>query len=757
MARQKGEMWQFFWEGAKENSTHHRAFCLGCIRNQLGRAQLHQQTVVLGEKRAMIAHILGGDHSCRYASSTAIYKAKELEKKEQKGKRARNSDGVEEDTESTNDSRLAPLKKHKAVNRVLKQQAKLRVFKGISIPFTNKQEKEVHAQFLRATVSANLSYSWVSDPEVIKLFLMFCSCAGDVILSRDVLAGRLLKEEHARVEEELKLKLEGKKVTLTSGYFKNSLMGVNVSSEFKPYLVDLYNATADKKDGDSMEEALDKMIEKTEKRYKCTVVGLGTDNDGGTRSGRVKVVQRRPWLLTFPCGAHQVSGHLCVADYFKENPDAGETSEQATAFIGWLNNYGRVRSIFDTVQKEQTKEVNTYLVANATRWTTHLVAFLRLEALKQPLCTAAITRRNDIIAAQVGAEKNHKDAAALTASAEEQLDLIEDYDFWRQLTTVIEDLEPLAYATNICQSDKACPDCVLLAFVGLFLYFEDLPSSRFDQSLMITALILNPYEHLDRFGPDAGANIINVNAMVVELYTKVTSRPPSGELDPHERDAFESHQLQWSREFSAAFLQYCLYTGPFKNWKDLKANFQEIHGDDPIIFWESMKSDVKVLELADFSLLILHIIMNTAGNERQFSHVKIKKDWLRNRLLLEKLESSLKIGENLCAHHYTDGLRDVRKPRQNRSEDRVSKLLQVPRYGELVDGSDTSDRSALVTTQRHWRAELNQWKRDTETHDNGDPDVEEQLLMELLAQEKEGEPIPYDCELEGSGDEYNGN
>ncbi|KAF9062402.1 ribonuclease H-like domain-containing protein, partial [Rhodocollybia butyracea] len=700
---------------------------------------------VLGEKRAMIAHILGGDHSCRYASLTAIYKAKELEKKEQKGKRVRNSDGVEEDTESTNDSGLAPLKKHKAVDRVLKQQAKLRVFKGISIPFTDEQEKEVHAQFLRATVSANLSYSWVSDPEVIKLFLMFRSCAGDVIPSREVLAGRLLKEEHARVEEELKSKLKGKNVTLTCDGVKDiSKTRSWVSTSHRnlkigqPYLVHLYNATADKKDGDSMEEALDKMIEKTEKRYKCTVVGLGTDNDGGTRSGRVKVVQRRPWLLTFPCGAHQ--GHLCVADYFKENPDAGETSEQATAFIGWLNNHGRVRSIFDTVQKEQTKEVNTYLVANATRWTTHLVAFLRLEALKQPLCTAAITRRNDIIAAQVGAKKNHKDAAALTASAEEQLDLIEDYDFWRQLTTVIEDLEPLAYATNICQSDKARRDCVLLAFVGLFLYFEDLPSSRshitkgmlkrlerrwtgFDQSLMITALILNPYEHLDRFGPDAGANIINVNAMVVELYTEVTSRPPSGELDPYERDAFESHQLQRSREFSAAFLQYYSYTGPFKNWKDLKANFQEIHGDDPIIFWESMKSDVKVLELADFSLLILYIVMNTAGNDRQFSHVKIKKDRLRNRLLLEKLESSLKIGENLRAHHYTDGLRDVRKPRQNHSEDRVSKLLQVPRYGELVDGSDTSDRSALVTTRRHWRAELNQWKRDTETHDNGDPDV----------------------------------
>ncbi|KAF9066635.1 hypothetical protein BDP27DRAFT_1423666 [Rhodocollybia butyracea] len=611
MARQKGEMWQFFWKGQKENSSHHRAYCLGCVRNQLGHAQLSDDDTlglsdeitfknactavgsVLGERKAMVAHVLGGEKACKHASSPATEKAKELRKKDQKGKRARTEDIEEDDTNSTDNQSPAPSKKHKAVDRVVKHQTKLKVFKGISVPFSDKQEKEVHAQFLCATVSANLHYSWVSDPEVIKLFLMFRSCAGDVIPSREVLAGRLLKEEQNRVEEELKSKLK-KQEGHIDDISKNSLMGVNVSSEFQPHLVDLYNATADKKDGDSMEEALDKMIEKTEKRYGCTVAALGTDNDGRTRSGRGKIViRRRPWLLTFPCGAHQ--GHLSVADYFKVNPDAAETSEQATALIGWLNNHGRVRSIFDAVQKEKT-------------------------------------------------------------------------------------------------------------------------------------------------------------------------------------------------------------------WKDLKVNFQEIHGDDPIIFWESMKADAKVTELAEFALLILYIVVNTAGNERQFSHVKIKKSHLRNRLLLEKLESELKIGENLREHHYSNSLRDIRKPRQNHSVDRVSKLLEVPRYGDLVTGDDLDGRlgSALVTSRRHWRAELNRWKEDAQGHDElyaPPPPLpqgasrawlprsfnllfgqlitdnsletrrtggtrprratrtvfsEEQLMMELLAQEKDDEILD-DGALEGSGDEYDGN
>ena len=70
--------------------------------------------------------------------------------------------------------------------------------------------------------------------------------------------------------------------------------------------MDLYNATSDKKDGDSMENALGEMIDKTEKKYKCIVAGLGTDNDGGSKAGRVKLGKIRTWLLTFPCCGHQV-------------------------------------------------------------------------------------------------------------------------------------------------------------------------------------------------------------------------------------------------------------------------------------------------------------------------------------------------------------------------------------------------------------------------------------------------------------------
>ncbi|KAJ3729131.1 hypothetical protein DFJ43DRAFT_1040749 [Lentinula guzmanii] len=134
------------------------------------------------------------------------------------------------------------------------------------------------------------------------------------------------------------------------------------------------------------------------------------------------------------------------------------------------------------------------------------------------------------------------------------------------------------------------------------------------------------------------------------------------------------------------------------------------------------------------------MVLNTSGNERQFSKVKIRKDCLRNWLQLMKLEHSIK----------------------------------VPRYGEVLQKNDENNtRSALIMNRRKWRAEMAQWKEEAQRHDEifavetqvlegGQPQrvqrgaySEEQLLMELLAQEKEDEMLD-DGALEGAGDEYNG-
>lgn len=237
-----------------------------------------------------------------------------------------------------------------------------------------------------------------------------------------------------------------------------------------------------------------------------------------------------------------IQGQLIVGDYFKEDEDAAEMSEEATELIGWINNHGRVRVIIQGVQQDVSGKVLSFITANLTRWTTHFVAYDRLITVQQPLRSAALMKRDAILEAQIGAQKNPKEVARLRNMANVNLDRIEDPTWWKRLSTVVDDLEPICYMTNICQSDHARPDTVLLAFAGVFLHFLHHENrilsagmvkrlerrwTGFNQELLIATLVLNPFERLERFGPDAGANHFSIIALITEVCPCVYVCPTS--------------------------------------------------------------------------------------------------------------------------------------------------------------------------------------------------------------------------------------
>lgn len=128
--------------------------------------------------------------------------------------------------------------------------------------------------------------------------------------------------------------------------------------------------------------------------------------------------------------------------YENKNQEAAETAEEATDLIGWVLSHGRVRSIFDASQMEVFGKVLAFLVANLTRWGTHFYAFDRLDELKDPMRRAVISRRRDIISAQVGVEKNRQKRQKLEDDANAHCELIDDGGFWRCLKSIVDDLEP---------------------------------------------------------------------------------------------------------------------------------------------------------------------------------------------------------------------------------------------------------------------------------------------------------------------------
>ncbi|KAF5349830.1 hypothetical protein D9757_015258 [Collybiopsis confluens] len=764
MSPKKGPLWEFYHAGDKQNRVHHRAYCLFCIKELRPSTEvivldeqgeeilnldsawfkdaLSQINSVLGEKSAMAAHLVGSK-PCPHTLSRAKKIAKQVKKGDTAG-----DDGDDE----LSDGEEPLRKKRKVVEKV--KQTKLVFPKGIAIPFTDDEEKRIKTQFLRATISANLPFRWVDDPEVIKLFFI--------------------------VEGELKKILKGQYVIISTDGVKDikrdSVTGINVTVHGKSYLVCLKKTNKDKKDSESMSNSFEEMIDSVEENYGCMCVAFVTDDDGGSRKGRQLLVARRPWLFGPACAAHQ--SQLVLGDYFKENPAASETSEEATELLGWMLNHIKVRDIFDTVQTELSQKAPLkYLVANLTRWTTHFVAFDRLVILRESLRRAAFLQRADIIAAQF----------------------------------VVDDIEPICLAVNITQKESARPDQVVLAFGGLFLHFSNHSDAKvatamkkrlemrwaaFDQPLFIFSLILNPFEKLERFGDQANVSHYTLLAAFQQLYSRVKSRP--------ELSSDNMAKAARVQEAAKAFFEYLSGTGLFADFEANKTLHVESLGDCPITFWKNFRNVSKTAELADFALLLLEVLVSSAGNERDFSDLKIKQTRLRNRLRLDKLEKMSKTGANIRQDNSTSGLTVARNKRKNHQPEHAAKLLSVSRYSDLLNGDiDDSEDSAdispvYIKSRAAWRREMRKWQEDEQNREGDDetdtqpeagpssrvkkwlpmsleklfggtarksvtefmqsrqarrPFTEETLLMELLEAEYSDEP-PDDGEMEGSGDDY---
>ncbi|KAJ6618631.1 hypothetical protein B0H10DRAFT_2189463 [Mycena sp. CBHHK59/15] len=641
MPAPKSGFWAFFWQGEKQNTSHFKAYCYGCINthrpadgsadnvmdvdsgpspepgphleNEPWFANAVAQTKhVRGDKGPIIGHLLGNNPTpCPHASAAARKFAKEL-----KGEGKLKVAADDEDEEGL--SRKRKRAEFKLVEKNM-QQTQLKVFKGLNIPFSDAQAETVRTQFLRATISANLPFRWTVDPEIIKLFLMFRSTATEVIPTDKVISGRLLDEEVAKVDKAVAKIVKGRYVTAASDGWKDkySVTGVDISVDGKSYLIDLIHTRGKKKDGESMAIAFCSHIDKAEKDYGCIVVCYVCDNDGGSQLGR------------------KLLGQLILLDYIKENKRAAQIAEEVTDAIGWINNHERVRDVFDDVQAEQNGgTVLAYLMANLTRWTTHFVAFNRFLQLKAPLRQAAILRRNEIIAAQLGAEKNKKKQKKFTDEAKKFCDLLDNPTFWKHLQTIADDIEPICYITNINQGEKTRADQVLLGFAGIYLHFKrhadpvvaagivkriEKRWAAMDQPLFLMALVLNPYERVSRFGDQAGVNIFTLRTVLIELYRRVKSRPPVDVPTPEQQAALDTEKVAKEAEVSQAFLKYMSTLGVFADFEKSRADFQESHGNDPIAVWKFMLADPDVHELADFALLILGIVVNQAGNERDFS------------------------------------------------------------------------------------------------------------------------------------------
>ncbi|KAF8188283.1 ribonuclease H-like domain-containing protein [Mycena galopus ATCC 62051] len=750
-----------------QNASHYFNYCKGCVLHQKKLLQdagtydetewqaegqsfidaCHAAGSIRGDKGPWITHILGGKGTtaCTHVTDAARQEArvhKNIEDAKKTGKQsglpvvAGGATLLAEASTSQKHGRSMSSSALDVPGPKRLKQGFFQVFTGKDQPFSPAETEEIQAQVLRATISAGMPFRVWENPEVLRLIGMFRSAGPAIIPSRKVVGGRLLNEAAGKVEVEVNLALQGREIGLVSDGWK-SRKKANVNGLCaNTYTLELVDATAIGKDGPTLCKLFGDMIDRVELKHRCYVIFFGTDADGGSKKGRVLLGKQRPWLFVPSCWAHQFQ--LILGDYFKVYPYAAEISEQATGLIGWINNHGKVRVIFDNAQRELSPDrvgrilILAYLVANLTRWTTHCIAFLRLLILQEYLQFAVLRDRGAIIAAQVGAAQ-YTEATNLREEAEYYCDLIRSPEFWNGLSSVVSDIEPICYGTNINQKDSTRADQVLLTLAGLYLHFVNHPEPELskglvariekrwkdcDQPLYLVGLLLHPFEGASAFGPRANLDPFRIVALVVEVYIRVNSFPGNTDT-PAQRQVKE-------RTVSKSTFEYLSSTGGFQNWADARDEYEQLMGRDPIAVWTALSGGPDG-ELANFALTILRVVVNQAGCERLFSHVKETESPRRSRLALCKMEKIAKVSASIKADHLAEGIPvQVREKRKNHKS--VAKLLAVPRYRDLIEDQDHADDgtrgSNLVSSRIQWRVEMNKWISDTRAAEFEDEDTD---------------------------------
>ncbi|KAJ6624745.1 ribonuclease H-like domain-containing protein [Mycena sp. CBHHK59/15] len=721
-------LWQYFHKGEKQNGTHFKTFCKACVKHQMESLGAPLSDIVtqgqtfrdaceavghtLSHKKAWIAHLIGGKAACLNASAEAKVDAAAQRKQEESKKRAR--------SHSPDGTEPAPKKQQQLQGTLTAM-----VFRRNDMPYGKDEKDAVQRQALRAIVSGGLPLGAFEDHEMLVLFGMLRSTAPAIMPTGKVVGGKLLDAAAADVELETTKALKDKKAGMSTdgwkGKNKDAVNAICANAGFKLYLIELVEVTALNKDGPALCEQFAGMIDRIELKHGCTIIYFTTDADGGSNKGRKLLGIKRPWLILPSCWAHQFQ--LILGDYFKVNDMAAMIAEDATALISWINNHGKVRKIFDACQRIISQDRNAgriivlaYLVANLTRWTTHFVAFCRLFLLRSALQLGVLQNRSAIIAAEVGAATS-TEGERLKEDAEHFCALIEDTTFWNGLEAVLGDLEPICLGTNINQKDSTRLDQVLLTIEGIFLRFTDHPEPDVkkamlirlekrwkdcDQPAFLVALILNPFEKLSCFGPNANLNQFKCLNLLIFLYRRMKDRPDNSDT-PEERKVKEA-------EVSKVFMQYLSGTGDFADF-DPETWEQTYDNTDPIQVWEALAGSRDLAELAEFAIVLLHIVANQAGCERTFSRTKIEQSDHRNRLGLEKIDKRTKIKAQIRSEHQKQSIYKPREGRKNHQS--TAALLSVPRYRDLLDDQHDEDPSergcALVSSREGWRTQLVKW------------------------------------------------
>ncbi|KAJ7459619.1 hypothetical protein B0H11DRAFT_1614038, partial [Mycena galericulata] len=160
---------------------------------------------------------------------------------------------------------------------------------------------------LRLTVSANIPFSWVENPEWVDFCAEFIPQARPI--SRTTITRRLLPRAIKKVREDVQSKLTGKNATIQgdgwTGINNHHLNAFMATVERTLHTIKVFQDSAERKTAENYLVQLEAVFKTLSDEWKVFVVAVTTDASGESRKARILFGRRHPSVVVLDCYAHQ--------------------------------------------------------------------------------------------------------------------------------------------------------------------------------------------------------------------------------------------------------------------------------------------------------------------------------------------------------------------------------------------------------------------------------------------------------------------
>ncbi|POM76825.1 Hypothetical protein PHPALM_5899 [Phytophthora palmivora] len=447
---------------------------------------------------------------------------------------------------------------------------------------------------------------FIEKESVLRLLELLCPGIRDILPSRRVLGGRILKEHAKRCTTKYSDALggiqneTGGRVNVLAGVWQNiakdHLLGVQLVL-FGVILTYSLLPVGDRHDGIVIAEDLEKVLKRAHSE-KWNIGAIVTDNAGQCGRARRILTLRWPQIVVLHCFAHD-SNNLVKAVLKTSVRDVGD---QAAAAVNCINASSSkwLKRTKQLMEKIYGRTLGLRSLCE-TRWNSMQGCFASLLRVQSAL---------QMLYRQYEKDKNFPS----------DLKVLGDMNFWSELKNGEAVISPLSYASYRLQRDENTVGDVVLSYREIYLGFKDDIIHRNDlikcveerwlqceQPLFMLGFALHPIYADDARGlPDTIiSGIGTLPAVAVYYYRRLFATEAIGVL---RSDIFAWMQAKFTRTKPSEF------------------------GGSVSEYWSYVAKQRPKSLLPKLAIAVLSIVVNTATCERLFSALGLIHTAKRNHM-----------------------------------------------------------------------------------------------------------------------------